>query len=145
VALGVVGFGMSFLFALFSAPDLAITQVLVETLTVALFAWVIHKLPAFTEYSGRRTRLLDAGVALVAGSLVTVLVLKSKALELAPAISDTLAAWSLPHAHGANVVNVILVDFRALDTLGEITVLAIAAIGVWALLPRPDKTKGDRP
>ena len=58
------------------------------------------------------------------------------AIDLAPSISTTLSQWSLKEAQGANVVNVILVDFRALDTWGEITVLAIAAIGVWSLLYR---------
>ena len=58
------------------------------------------------------------------------------ALDLAPSISTTLVEWSLEKANGANVVNVILVDFRALDTWGEITVLSIAAIGVWSLLYR---------
>ena len=134
LGLGLVGFGIAYLFAWFSAPDLAVTQILVETLTVALFAWVIHKLPAFRDFSNRRTKLLDAAVAGLAGILVTLLVLKSKALEISPSISETLSAWSGPEAHGSNVVNVILVDFRALDTWGEITVLAIAALGVWALL-----------
>ena len=70
------------------------------------------------------------------GLLVTVLVLKSMALNLAPSISTWMVENSLEKANGANVVNVILVDFRALDTWGEITVLSIAAIGVWSLLYR---------
>jgi len=77
--------------------------------------------------------VIDGIISAIAGLLVTILVLKSQALELGANISQTLARWSLPEAHGANVVNVILVDFRALDTLGEICVLAIAALGVWAL------------
>ena len=133
VSLGAVGYGVALIFALFSAPDLAITQILVETLTVVLFAWVVYRLPGFRTYSTRRVLLWDALVAGVVGILVTVLVLKSKTLEMGPSISERLAEWSLPEAYGANVVNVILVDFRALDTWGEITVLAIAAIGVWAL------------
>jgi len=136
ISLGVVGYGVAFLFAQYSAPDLAITQILVETLTVALFAWVVLRLPELSTKSTPRRLYLDAAVSICCGFLITVLVLKSMALELAPSISTTLAEWSLIKAHGANVVNVILVDFRALDTWGEITVLSIAAIGVWSLLYR---------
>ena len=124
------------MFAEFSAPDLAITQILVETLTVALFAWVVLRLPELSLKDFPRRRYLDAAVSICCGLLITVLVLKSMALDLAPSISTTLVEWSLEKANGANVVNVILVDFRALDTWGEITVLAIAAIGVWSLLYR---------
>ncbi len=134
VALGVVGFGVALIFALFSAPDLAITQILVETLTVVLFAWVVFKLPALKNYSGRWTLFFDATVSVFTGLLVSILVIKSEAVQLGAPISGELAAWSLAKAYGANVVNVILVDFRALDTWGEICVLAIAAIGVWSLL-----------
>ncbi|MEM1223445.1 MAG: hydrogen gas-evolving membrane-bound hydrogenase subunit E [Verrucomicrobiota bacterium] len=134
IALGVVGFGVALIFSIYSAPDLAITQILVETLTVVLFAWVVYKLPAFKKFSSKRTMLIDAGVSGVVGVLVTILILKSEALSLGPTISKQLADWSYPEAHGANVVNVILVDFRALDTFGEIAVLSIAAIGVWALI-----------
>ena len=136
ISLGVVGYGVAFLFAEFSAPDLAITQILVETLTVALFAWVVLRLPELSLKDFPRRRYLDAAVSICCGLLITVLVLKSMALDLAPSISTTLVEWSLEKANGANVVNVILVDFRALDTWGEITVLAIAAIGVWSLLYR---------
>lgn len=136
ISLGVVGYGVAFLFAEFSAPDLAITQILVETLTVALFAWVVLRLPEISRKGAARRRYFDATVSICCGLLITVLVLKSMALDFAPSISTTLVEWSLEKANGANVVNVILVDFRALDTWGEITVLAIAAIGVWSLLYR---------
>ncbi len=134
IALGTVGYGVALIFAIFSAPDLAITQILVETLTVVLFAWVVHKLPEYRELSSRRSKLFDASVAALSGIVVTVLVLKSKSVSLGGRMSDTLTDMSYPLAHGANVVNVILVDFRALDTWGEICVLAIASIGVWSLL-----------
>ena len=146
ISLGVVGYGVAFLFAEFSAPDLAITQILVETLTVALFAWVVLRIPEIRHKDFPRRRFLDAAVSICCGLLVTVLVLKSMALDLAPSIATTLVEWSLEKAHGANVVNVILVDFRALDTWGEITVLSIAAIGVWSLLYRGiqhNKERGD--
>lgn len=141
IALGVIGYGVALIFAVYSAPDLAITQILVETLTVALFAWVVYKLPELRKFSNSRTLVFDAIVSLSCGVLVTLLILKTKALQLAPSISEQLAKLSYPEAHGANVVNVILVDFRALDTFGEIAVLAIAAIGVWTLLKKPSQTK----
>jgi len=141
IALGVIGYGVALIFAVYSAPDLAITQILVETLTVALFAWVVYKLPGMKKLSRTRTIIIDAAISIAAGVLVTLLILKSKALQLAPSISEKLAEWSYSEAHGANVVNVILVDFRALDTFGEIVVLAIAAIGVWALLRKNTKTE----
>ncbi len=145
ISMGVVGYGVAFLFAQYSAPDLAITQILVETLTVALFAWVVLRLPEISVKSRSKHRYFDAIVAISCGLLITVLVLKSMALDISPSISTTLVQWSLVKAHGANVVNVILVDFRALDTFGEITVLAIAAIGVWSLLYRGirHKKEGD--
>ena len=136
ISLGVVGYGVAFIFAQFSAPDLAITQILVETLTVALFSWVVLRLPKLSTKDRTRSRYLDAVVSIICGLLISVMVLKSMALDLAPTISTTLSELSLVKAYGANVVNVILVDFRALDTWGEITVLAIAAIGVWSLLYR---------
>lgn len=134
VSLGLVGYGVAMIFAVYSAPDLAITQILVETLSVVLFAWLIFGLPVGKRFSSKRTLVTDAVISTVAGGLVTVLVLKSNMLTLADSISGTLADWSLPKAYGSNVVNVILVDFRALDTMGEIIVLAIAALGVFALL-----------
>lgn len=141
IALGTVGYGVALIFALFSAPDLAITQILVETLTVVLFAWVVHKLPEYRGLSSKRSSIFDATLASLSGILVTLLVLKSKSINLGERMSDTLTDMSYPLAHGANVVNVILVDFRALDTWGEICVLAIASIGVWSLLgKRPNKS-----
>ncbi len=134
IALGVVGYGVAWIFAIFSAPDLAITQILVETLTVVLFAWVVHKLPEYRPLSSKNSKGFDAIVAAFSGIIATVLVLKSKSVDLGTAISERLAEMSYPLAHGANVVNVILVDFRALDTWGEVCVLAIAALGAWALL-----------
>ncbi len=139
IALGTVGYGVALIFSIFSAPDLAITQILVETLTVVLFAWVVHKLPEYRELSSRRSKLFDATLASISGIVVTILVLKAKSVTLGPRMSDVLTEMSYPLAHGANVVNVILVDFRALDTWGEICVLAIASIGVWSLLGRNNK------
>ncbi len=141
LTLGVVGLGVAILFFLFSAPDLAMTQILVETLTVVLFVLAFHKLPLLREYSGRLTRLRDATVAIAFGIVVTLLVLIAFHFRSTPsALATYMGENSLTAANGRNVVNVILVDFRALDTLGEITVLGIAALGVFAMLKlRPRK------
>jgi len=113
---------------------LAMTQFVVETLTVILFVLGFYRLPRFAPISTDATRLRDALVAAASGALVTTLVLVGLNTQFHPSISDYLAANSLAGGHGRNIVNVILVDFRGLDTLGEITVLAVAGIGVYALI-----------
>jgi multicomponent Na+:H+ antiporter subunit A len=117
------------------------TQVLIETLTVILFVLVLYHLPRFAILSSRRTRIRDTLIAGTAGALMSALTLAAFAVRNEVPLSDFFGATSYPDAHGRNVVNVILVDFRALDTLGEITVLALAALGIYALLRlRPRKT-----
>ncbi|MBM4461434.1 MAG: DUF4040 domain-containing protein, partial [Chloroflexi bacterium] len=133
-ALGVVGYGVALIYTLFGAPDLAMTQFAIETLTVFLFVLVLYRLPRFANFSGRRARIRDALVALTAGGLMTALVLVATAVPLTSRLSPFFAENAVPLARGRNIDNVILVDFRGLDTLGEITVLAVAAIGVYALL-----------
>lgn len=142
LTLGVVGLGVAILFFLFSSPDLAMTQILVETLTVVLFVLAFYKLPLLRDFSSRAIKIRDAILAAIFGALMSALVLIAFHFEqLARPISDYMSENSLTLANGRNVVNVILVDFRALDTLGEITVLAIAALGVYAMLslkaPKP--------
>jgi len=134
VSLGIVGFGIALIFVIYGAPDLAITQILVETLTVILFVLVIYRLPEFRQFSSRLERFRDAILAIAAGLVMFFLILKTTAIQFHPSISDYFARNSLTLGYGRNVVNVILVDFRALDTLAEISVLAIAAIGVVALI-----------
>lgn len=134
VGLGVVGFGVATIFALFGAPDLAMTQFLVETLTVLIFVLVFYRLPRLVDRSRRWVRLRDAAVALAFGATMSVLVLMSMERQSPGSVSRYFNEAAVPEAFGRNVVNVILVDFRALDTLGEITVLAAAAIGIVALL-----------
>ncbi|MGM0535977.1 MAG: putative monovalent cation/H+ antiporter subunit A [Pseudomonadota bacterium] len=133
-ALGVMGFSIALTFVLFSAPDLAITQLLVETLTVILLVLVLFRLPRFATLSTPVERLRDLAVASLTGGLITLLMLAVLSGERLPRISDYMVANSQPLGHGHNIVNVILVDFRALDTLGEMFVLALAAIGVYAML-----------
>ena len=133
-ALGAVGYGVGLLFVLFGAPDLAMTQISIETLTVILFVLVLYRLPRFSSFTRRLERGRDALVSLALGSLVTVLVLASTAIPAESRLTDYFAENSVTLAHGRNIVNVILVDFRGLDTMVEITVLTVAAIGVYALL-----------
>ena len=138
--MGLVGYGMAMLFTFFGAPDLAMTQLVIETLTVILLALAFYHLPQFRHGSSRRTRGTDLAIAVGGGVVVMLLVLAALDVQTPTAVSDYYLEHSYKHAHGRNVVNVILVDFRALDTLGEITVLTIAALGASALLKlRPGK------
>jgi multicomponent Na+:H+ antiporter subunit A len=141
-ALGITGYAVALLYMLFGAPDLALTQLLVETLTVLLFVLVLYRLPRFASLSRTAARVRDAIFAGAMGLLVTVLMLAAMDARYFAPISDFHAEASEPLAHGRNIVNVILVDFRALDTLGEIVVLMLAGIGVYALMRLyPGKTR----
>jgi multicomponent Na+:H+ antiporter subunit A len=142
-ALGVTGLGMALIFVMFGAPDLAITQVMVETLTVILFVLVFYHLPPFVPRSTRRQRFRDLTISIVAGLLMVFVMLTTASIHLEPVLTDFFAQQSLSAAHGRNIVNVILVNFRALDTLGEITVLAVAGFGVYALLRLKARHKGE--
>jgi multicomponent Na+:H+ antiporter subunit A len=133
-ALGVVGYGMGLVYIIYGAPDLAITQFSIDTLTVVLLVLVLYPMPRFARYSGLPERVRDGLGALAGGVLMTILVLMTTAASRGSRLSSYFAENSYPKAHGRNVVNVILVDFRALDTMGEITVLAVAAVGVYSLL-----------
>jgi multicomponent Na+:H+ antiporter subunit A len=144
-ALGTIGFGIALLFAYYGAPDLAITQLMVEALTVVLFMFVIYGLPSIRTFSPGLMRVRDAVLAAVFGLIVALLSAMAVDLQFAAPISETLSALSYPEAKGKNVVNVILVDFRALDTFGETTVIAVAALGIAALMSsrRFFKSKGE--
>lgn len=133
-SLGVVGFGVALIYSIYAAPDLAITQFLVETLTVILFVLVFYHLPGFPRISHMPARIRDLTISATLGVMMTVLVLLATQIQTHEKISKWFSEQSVPEGHGRNIVNVILVDFRATDTLGEITVLGISAIGVFALL-----------
>ncbi|MFO8155287.1 MAG: putative monovalent cation/H+ antiporter subunit A [Pseudomonadota bacterium] len=132
--MGIIGFGIALLYVLFSAPDLAITQVLVETLTVLLLVLVLFRLPGFLKLSNPLGKARDVVVATLVGGTMTLLLLATAGVEYHPTISRYFVEESWPAGHGRNIVNVILVDFRALDTLGEIVVISLAAVGVYAML-----------
>ena len=134
ILLGAVGLIVAMIFVKFSAPDLALTQLSVEVVTIVLLLLALYFLPQSTPAeSGRGRRVRDLALAGAAGLGVGAL---AWAVLTRPAagLADWFLARSLPDGGGANVVNVILVDFRGYDTLGEITVLALAALGSFALL-----------
>ena len=144
-ALGVVGYGVALIYTLFGAPDLAITQFIIETMMVILFVLVLYRLPMFAQLSSARARVRDAVISLAAGALMTLLVLTTISLPADSRLSPFFAENSALLAKGRNIVNVILVDFRGLDTLGEITVLSVAAIGVFALLKSVQRSTSAEP
>ena len=135
--LGAVGYGVAVLFVLHGAPDLALTQLLIETLSLAMFVMVLRHLPDRWEVvrwkAGQTSRIvISAAVALLMGGLA----LWAGASRVAPSISDDYVDLAEPEGGGGNVVNVILTDFRGFDTMGEITVIALAAVGCVVLLGR---------
>jgi len=134
LSLGAVGYGVGLLYVLFSAPDLAMTQFAVETLTVVIFVLVFRQLRGFGDLSTRLIKARDALIAAVVGTLIGALVFFIGTSGTTSRLAAYFAENAPTRGHGLNVVNVILVDFRAFDTLGEITVLATVAIGVTALL-----------
>ena len=145
-SLGIVGYGLALLFLFFGGPDLALTQLAVETLTVILFVLVLRRLPRLRSLSSPAKRTRDAVVALAGGAVMTLIVLATAVAYHPTPLKTYFAQASVPLAHGRNVVNVILVDFRALDTLGEITVLAVAALGMLALRRlRAEPAEEDQP
>ena len=133
-ALGVVGIGVAMIFIVFGAPDVAITQLLVETLVVVLVAVALLRLPVLEPDGVSDTRPRDAVLAGIIGAVVTLIVLAVLESPLDRRLSDFFETASWPEAYGRNIVNVILVDFRALDTFGEIAVVVIAALSAYALL-----------
>lgn len=142
LSLGTAGYGVALTFALYGAPDLAMTQFAVETLTAVIFVYVFWQFPKVVERSSRLVRVRDAIVSLTAGLMIAFLTYSAAVNPTSSRLREFYAEAAPTLAHGRNIVNVILVDFRALDTLGEITVLAVAAVGVAALLRIAAAEKG---
>ncbi len=139
ILLGGVGYLVGILFILLYAPDLALTQILIETVSLILFLLVIYRLPPFIPEQASRGRLLRDGLlATVVGGGVSAVILATAGQGYFPSIAEFFLRESVPGGGGRNVVNVILIDFRGYDTLGEVTVLAIALLGVFTLLSRKD-------
>jgi multicomponent Na+:H+ antiporter subunit A len=133
-SLGVVGYGVAVTFLLYGSPDLAMTQFSVETLTVIIYVLVFRHFRNLGTLSPPAERVRDLAIGAGNGILIGGLVLSVSTTETAARLREYFVEFAPTLAHGRNIVNVILVDFRAFDTLGEITVLATAAIGVRALI-----------
>ncbi|SNC73378.1 multisubunit sodium/proton antiporter, MrpA subunit /multisubunit sodium/proton antiporter, MrpB subunit [Kytococcus aerolatus] len=133
--LGVTGYGVALLFLLHGAPDLALTQILVETVSIAVFVLVLRRLPTrFVDESTRHDRRLRAALGVLVGATVTGLGIVASGARVAPPASVGMAESAYEFGGGHNVVNVILVDIRAWDTMGELSVVLVAATGVASLV-----------
>lgn len=143
VVIGVVGLVIALTFIKFSAPDLALTQISVEIVTIILLLLALYFLPQKTPKEIGKLRIWrDMTLAIFSGVGVTLFTMMVLSREFDP-ISYYFLNNSVPGGGGTNVVNVILVDFRGFDTLGEIVVLALAGLGIFAMLqgltlPAPD-------
>ncbi|WP_082500779.1 Na+/H+ antiporter subunit A [Agreia sp. Leaf244] len=145
VLVGVTGYGMAALFALQGAADLALTQALVETVTLVTFVLVLRRLPsAIGQDHGRRHRVVRAVIGVGVGILMSVVAVVALGSRIAEPISLQFPQLAYEGGHGRNVVNVLLVDIRGWDTLGELSVLVVAATGV-ASLVFLSRRSGDMP
>jgi multicomponent Na+:H+ antiporter subunit A len=134
---GVTGYGCGTIFVFHGAPDLALTQFLVETLTLVIFVLVLRTLPAEADSADiKRHRASRAVLAIAVGAAVTTLATYAMAARTGRPIAELLPDAAYSRGHGANTVNVLLVDIRAWDTLGEVSVLLVAATGVASLVFR---------
>ena len=144
---GFIGLGSALLFLFLQAPDLAFTQFAVEVAFVVIIASILLRLRHLRlDTEDRAPAWPRALLALSGAGVLVLLLVGSTAGPLDTTLPDQLAAWSVPEAYGRNVVNVILVDFRAVDTFGEIAVVALALIGALPMLAylRRERSKGDR-
>jgi len=143
LTLSILGFMVAVFYILADAPDLALTQLVVETLVLVIFLLVLDQLPAFYGETDRFRQLRDGALSLVVGATVFVTVVLSTSASPSPDLPEFLTARAgVPSEHppfftdyggGGNIVNVILVDFRAFDTMGEISVVAMAALAILTL------------
>jgi len=135
ILLGAVGYTVSLFYVLFRAPDLALTQLVIETISVALFLVCFYHLPKLRQFETRvRFRLTNALISVGVGVMVTLIALSAHSNKLFDSISKYYVENTYTEAAGKNMVNVILVDFRGFDTLFEITVLAIASLGIFGMI-----------
>lgn len=135
VSLGIQGFAVALLFMLLGAPDLSFTQFMVETLSVVILALAMTRLRLHpSDHRPANEKLIDIGVAGACGLGFGMLLLKVTQVPFDDTLTEFFNTYSYVIAHGRNVVNVILVDFRGLDTLGEISVVMIAGLAILALI-----------
>ncbi len=130
-------------FVIFKAPDLALTQLVIETISVALFLLAFKHLPALNNHGETKpNKLVNLIIAAGVGITVTLVALSAHSQKLIPSISQYYKDTVATEAGGGNIVNVILVDYRGFDTLFEIAVLSIAGIGVLAMIRLKTGKKG---
>jgi len=147
ILVGAVGYMVVLFFVLFRAPDLALTQMIVETVSVALFLLCFYHLPKLRkETAAKRNKAANLLVSIGVGATVALVALAASGANDFRSIADYYLEESYHLGGGKNVVNVILVDFRGFDTLLEIMVLGIASLGIYAMIRlRADRKKGDAP
>ena len=143
LTLGVVGYGVAMLFVVQGAPDLALTQFLIETVVLVLFLLVLRELPKrFRTDRDVSLRVVHGAISAAVGAVVFGIMVTSLAARTETPVGVTAADLSYPEGEGRNAVNVILADLRAFDTMGELVVITVAAIGTVALVrarrPRDD-------
>lgn len=135
IALGAVGYTVALFFVLFRAPDLVLTQLVIETISVALFLLAFYHLPKINRKEERiGFKLTNALVAVGVGISVTIIAFSALSNRLFESISQYYIENTAEKAGGFNMVNVILVDFRGFDTMFEIAVLGIAALGIFGMI-----------
>lgn len=135
IALGAVGYSVAVMFVIFRAPDLALTQLVIETISVGLFLLAFYHLPKLTKKEERMPfKLGNAFIAAGVGLTMTLVALSAHSQKALPSISEYYKETVYSLAGGGNIVNVILVDYRGFDTLFEITVLGIASIGIITMI-----------
>ncbi|MEL3962096.1 Na+/H+ antiporter subunit A [Lysinibacillus endophyticus] len=145
VALGAVGYTVSLFFVMFNAPDLALTQLVIETISVALFLLAFYHLPKFRKAEERtRFRFGRAFVSIAVGVMVTLVALSAHSQKYIESIAQYYKDTVYTLAGGGNIVNVILVDYRGFDTLFEITVLAIAGMAIYGMIKLRMSKKGGK-
>ncbi|MGN5954746.1 putative monovalent cation/H+ antiporter subunit A [Sphingobacterium lactis] len=134
VAMSVIGYCICLMYVFYSAPDLAMTQFSIDTLSTVLFVLVLYKLPGFLNLASAKQRYRDTVVALGFGIILSIIALKVMYEPIQTQTSDFYGENAYIMAKGKNVVNLILADFRGIDTMFETVVLGIAALGVYSLL-----------
>ncbi|MCZ7860262.1 putative monovalent cation/H+ antiporter subunit A [Agrobacterium salinitolerans] len=135
IALGIQGFAVAVIFLLFGAPDLSFTQFMVETLSVVILTLVMTRLRLSpSDHRGLGQKLMDGTIAIACGTGFALFLMRATQASFDNRLTDFYNTYSKAIAHGANVVNVIIVDFRGTDTLGEIAVVMITGLAILALI-----------
>ncbi|MEE6309091.1 Na+/H+ antiporter subunit A [Plantactinospora veratri] len=137
ILVGITGYAVAGLFLLYGAPDLALTQFLVETVTMVMVILVLRRLPShFSERPQPRTRWIRVGIGVAVGTVMAAMAYVAVGARTATPVSVDFPDLAVSYGGGHNIVNVILVDIRAWDTMGEVSVLVAVATGVASLIFR---------